>query len=74
MYKKLIKSFSKRTDLSTSELTEKWFEAEKQTLSEGIDLESSEFYIKTLSTFKKKIGLKEEYIFLEKFRSLLKDS
>lgn len=74
MYKKLIKSFSKRTGKTVGELTEKWFEAEKNTLAEGIKSEDSDFYTRTLSTFKKNIGLKEEYTFLEKFRSLLKDS
>lgn len=71
---KLLKSFAKRTGVDIKNVRREWKAAKKELSLVGINETSPEFYTLILSSFKKRLGLKENYVFLEKFKTILRET
>lgn len=67
---RLVKSFSKRTGKNISEVEKLWEKAKKSALSK-YDQNDPEYFPYVVGIVKNMLGLKEEYLFLNKFKKLL---
>lgn len=67
----LIKSLAKKAKKSSSEVEKMWNSVKQSLIDQGEKEDDSSFYPKLVGIIKKNLGLKEEYVFLEKFKKLL---
>jgi hypothetical protein len=74
MPSKLVKSFAKRTSKPVDEVEAKWNKAKKAILDNGISESDDSFYPQVVAVLKKMLGLKEQFLFAEKFKQILKDT
>jgi len=68
---RLIKSFAKKTGKPLTEIKCVW-EKSKTEIAQTLERTDSSYYPELLIQFKHNLGLVEEYLFLDKFKELLK--
>jgi hypothetical protein len=71
MSKRLLKSFARKTGKDLDEVKQNWNLA-KNSVLERCQPTSPEFYPQLLIELKRNLGLEEEYLFLEKFKEMIK--
>jgi hypothetical protein len=71
---RLVKSFAKKTGKDITEVERKWEKSKKLVADEyGIDESDSQYYSLVVGSLKKMLGIKESYLFADKFKKLLRE-
>lgn len=69
MSRRLIRNFADKSGLTYEQVSEIWKRSKKEL---NIEENNPQFYSELLILVKSKIGLKEEFLFLDKFKRLIK--
>lgn len=67
----LLKSLAKKAGKPTAEVEKMWNSVKGSLIEQGEVESDSSFYPKLVGIIKKNLGLKENFVFLEKFKKLL---
>lgn len=67
----LVKKFAKRSGKTTKQVDKMWNSVKQSLIDQGHSEDNSNFYPMLVGIMKRNLGLKEEYIFLDRFKKLL---